>query len=210
MEYSDSVPPEAMEEFHLKFGRAMGAWATVERELGTLFMMLTKIEPAMATQIYYSARSFTGRLDILKSSLAAAKVTDEAKNVTQKVITKSRQYCEFRNKIAHDLPVLGPGHPPGSRAQMVIVDAKSQFQPPELKKHYLDRGVTIEDMAHIANCFDALAKIIWDLWSELATGRGPLHGKYLQRLVALPNLPPPKGQSPPSAMPEHPPPSSEE
>jgi hypothetical protein len=47
----------------------MAAWATVERELSTLFWFVTQIKPAMAIQIFYSAGNFKGRADLFKAAL---------------------------------------------------------------------------------------------------------------------------------------------
>lgn len=67
MSSSDSAVKKAWSHFYQEYGQAMLAWQLVESEFATVFSMLTKIPPAMAIQIFYSARSFRGRIDIYKA-----------------------------------------------------------------------------------------------------------------------------------------------
>jgi hypothetical protein len=68
MSSSDSSIEQAWYRFYLEYGAAMYAWQEIESELATLFSLLSKIPPDMAIQIFYSARSFNGRIDTFKAS----------------------------------------------------------------------------------------------------------------------------------------------
>ena len=84
----------------------MLAWQLVESELATVFSMLTKIPPAMAIQIFYSARSFRGRIDIYKAGITVCPAPAEIKSIARGLIKKAGKYAEYRNKFAHDQPRL--------------------------------------------------------------------------------------------------------
>src|ERR1700675_4152885 len=97
------------------------------------FQYSPKIPPAMAIQIFYSARSFNGRIDIFDAALTASEASDEAKSFARALIKKAKKYSEYRNKFAHDQPLL---HQYGSPAKfrVLMVDGKGQFQSDEVKK----------------------------------------------------------------------------
>jgi hypothetical protein len=72
MSSSHRDPYSAWNRFYQEYGTAMVAWQVLESEFATLFSKLTNIPPAMAIQIFYSARSFNGRIDIYKAGLTAS------------------------------------------------------------------------------------------------------------------------------------------
>jgi hypothetical protein len=212
---SSSNLNEAWQRFYQEYGRAMVAWQVLESELSTLFSILTKIPPAMAVQLYYSSRSFQGRIDVLKGGLVAADATTDVKSLANIVIRKAKKYAEYRNKFAHDQPLqrqIGPS-PDGSPAMfdIVLVDGKGQFQRDEVKRQYLDAGVEVDEVTDAAKCFSQLSEIVRDFWAHYRSQ--PQHqDAWLDtlrvRLDALPNLPRPKGQSQPSSKPKPPRPPS--
>jgi hypothetical protein len=204
---------EAWTAFHIEYGRTMLAWAMIESELATLFSMVTRISPDMAIKIFYAPRSFKGRTDIFKSALPVCKIPEEAKKIARSLIKKADQYSDCRNKFAHDQPLLHQisAFPPNAaQFNIVLVDAKGQFQNNEEKKRYVDAALSTEDVAEIAKQFMALAYLIRDTWIEMTANTRPSLDTLHERLAALPSLPPPRGQSQPSAERERPPRSSGE
>ena len=172
----------------------MLAWQIIESELATLFSLLTKIRPEMAIRIFYAPRSFNGRADIFKSALVTCDVSGEIKAFARQLITKAKSYSDCRNVFAHDQPLL---HQFGMPAQfeIVLVDGKGQFQSPTEKERYMNVAITVSDIAEIAINFRHLGNLIRDFWSRLSMQNASLD-TLRERLAALPNLPPPKGQSP--------------
>jgi hypothetical protein len=189
---SKSDVERAWIKFYTEYGGAMVAWQIIERELATLFSQLTKINPDMAIRIFYAPRSFNGRTDIFKSALVTCKVSDEIKTFARQLIRKARNYSDCRNAFAHDQPLL---HQFGMPAQfeILLVDSKGQFQSPEEKKRYIDTAITVPEIAEITVNFRHLGNLIRDFWSRLSMQNSSLD-TLRERLAALPNLPPPKGQ----------------
>jgi hypothetical protein len=200
MSSSDSAVKKAWSRFYQEYGEAMLAWQLVESELATVFSMLTKIPPAMAIQIFYSARGFTGRIDIYKAGITACGAPAEIKSFARALIKKAKKYSEYRNKFAHDQPRLRQqGHP--AKFDILMVDGKGQFQSDEIKKQYLDEAVTVTEIIEAATCFRNLANLTRDFWAQLSTRSASLD-ILRARLLALPTLPPAKGLFPPSAKPK--------
>jgi hypothetical protein len=203
MSTSESDPDKAWTRFYIEYGSAMLAWQIVESELATLFSKLTKIPPDMAVQIFYSARSFKGRIDIVKAALVPCKIPTEIKSFAFKLISKSKQYSDYRNKFAHDQPLLHQsGHP--ATFEVIVVDGKGQFQSDEVKAEYIKKAISTGEIRDIAAHFRNLADIIRDFWSLPL--RSPLPETLHRQFAALPNLPPAKGQSLLRAKHKRPPP----
>ena len=196
---SESDVNRAWSDFYREYGEAMVAWQLVESELATVFSILTNIPPPMAIQIFYSARGFTGRVDIYKAGITAGNAPAETKSLARSLINKAKKYSEYRNKFAHDQPRLRQqGHP--ARFDILMVDGKGQFQSDELKQQYLDEAVTVAEITEAATCFRNLANLVRDFWADLTTRTASLD-TLRDRLLALPTLPPSKDQSRPRAKP---------
>jgi len=199
----DTLPAteETRTEFLRLNGGAMAAWATVERELGTVFAFVSGMKPAMAMQVFYSARSFKGRFDMFKAALVAAEVTDNVKQLVRLTLRRASRYNEFRSKLAHDLPNYD------YKGGIVLVDAKAQFQSDEIKKQAMDQAVTVDQLSAIAANFDALAQYLHSLWSDLAGSKTPSLGRYPELLAQFPTDPRTKASPLRDAKQAFPPPS---
>jgi hypothetical protein len=214
---SASNPESAWNDFYKEYGQAMLAWQILESEIATLFSFLTKIPPAMSTQIYYSSRSFQGRIDIFKGGLTAAQMPAEIKSFARAIINKARKYSEYRNKFAHDQPLLSQQGSPLQKSvtfDIVMVDGKGQFQSDEVKKQYMNEAVPVSEITHAAVCFRQLADLTRDFWahyrsqSPYSRPQNAWLGTLQERLLALPNLPRKAALFPPPAKPSTPPKAS--
>lgn len=90
------------EELYSLIGRATNSWAKVEEELCNLFELILPMETLAPRNIFYTARSIDGRLDLLNAVIGAdftfspnLKVKWTAIN---SIIVKRKKN---RNKIAH-------------------------------------------------------------------------------------------------------------
>jgi hypothetical protein len=191
---SSSTPDDAWNKFYREYGQAMVAWQLVESELATVFSMLTKIPPPMAIQIFYSARSFNGRIDIYKAGITACTAPTEIKAMARGLINKAKKYAEYRNKFAHDQPRLRQQGQP-AKFDILMVDGKGQFQIDALKSEYLARAVTIAEITDAAACFRNLADLTRDVWAQHLSMRAASLDKLRERLEALPILPRSRDQS---------------
>jgi hypothetical protein len=191
---------EAWTKFYNEYGRAMVAWALIESELATLFSFLTRIPPNMAVKIFYAPRSFKGRTEVFKSAITVCDASDEVKIFTRSIIKKSDLYSDCRNKFAHDQPLLHQTSFP-QRFEIVMVDAKGQFQNDKEKQNYIGKSVSTEGISEIATQFMNLALLIRDTWIEMTNSKLPSLDRLRERLDALPTLPRPKVQPQPPAKP---------
>lgn len=174
----------------------MAAWATMERELGTLFALVSGIKPDMAMRVYYSAHSFNSRIGMFQSALIASKATNRTKEIVRLILIKAKLYNSARNTLAHDLPTYDsrPGSP--TFGQLKIIDAKAQFQSDEVKRAATDKAMTLKDLERVAQNFDCLARIIGGCWQDVVGTKEPLLERYPDLLAALPKHPHQEAQNP--------------
>jgi hypothetical protein len=200
---SSSDPDEAWNAFYLEYGPAMLAWQLVERELATLFWRLTGIPADMAFQIFYSGTSFNGRIDIFSAALTTSKAHEGAIALAHSIIGKAKSYSAYRNKFAHDQPLLHQWDQP-AQFEIVMVHGKAQFQSDDVKQRHMDSAITVAQISDAAAAFRSFAKLIGDFWAHPMTrpARPALLDKLRVRLEALPILPHPKGQSQQRAKPK--------
>src|SRR5260370_8494549 len=92
----------------------------------------------MGIQIFYSGTNFNTRTDVFSAALTTCKADEAIKTMAQALIEKAKQYSAFRNKIAHDQPLLSQhGGMPGQPAEfeILMVHGKGQLQTHSVKKH---------------------------------------------------------------------------
>jgi hypothetical protein len=85
----------------LAFGRAMAAWALIERALYTWFEHLTLLDTGVTKPIYFSAKSTSSRLDLLRAAIGAIELGKNEKVFITEAISVVVKYSSFRNKLAH-------------------------------------------------------------------------------------------------------------
>lgn len=100
----------ADDEFHRQLGHTLTGWGGIEHELFNWFWRLSTISHGeIARQIFYSARSFQGRFDMLKVLLSAPTnsifYASGEVEFLRAALKKIRQHSAFRNFIAHGLTV---------------------------------------------------------------------------------------------------------
>jgi hypothetical protein len=125
-----AISPKAVsnkkDNAYLAYGKALAAWASVERACYAWFEHLTLLGEQQARGIFYSARSFDGRMGMLKAALEhsgimEAEITDFAKEAFKKAST----FSKFRNTLAHGeftyegLLIEGK-HPPKKAKELAI------------------------------------------------------------------------------------------
>ena len=61
---------EAWRRYYYLYGTAMAAWAGIEKELATTFVLISGIQPDVAMQIMFSVKAgFNARKDIFRERL---------------------------------------------------------------------------------------------------------------------------------------------
>lgn len=92
--------------FYLPYGRAMGAWAQLEQSLGLIFMRLVELDWARAEAVYYSARSFQGRAEMVQACIQFARIIPAGKIFLSRSVGLASNYAQARNRLAHDPHIL--------------------------------------------------------------------------------------------------------
>lgn len=69
--------------------------------LFSIFRSLSGMSENMARGIYYSARSYTGRSDMLVTALEAAEIHPDVKANIAEILKKARSYYGYRNRLVH-------------------------------------------------------------------------------------------------------------
>jgi hypothetical protein len=169
------------QEFIQLFGLAMEAWAELERELGTLFVYISRINADMGTAIFYSSRSFSGRIDMFKAALSRSRASKRVKTMSSRIVKRCMDFNQHRNSLAHNLPTRD------KNGKIILVHGKFQFQDNKTKKDGIELATTMGQLKIIVNNFAKLAEIIKQTWIGVSM-RSSLD-KYRKRLVRLPTDP---------------------
>lgn len=104
-------------EFYLAYGRAMANWAELERALCNLFIRLTGMKSDIAWDIFYSARSLQGRVDMVQVAIPYARTIPAGREFLVRATRIISSYAAVRNSMAHDPHGLQMDmtHPTGMR-----------------------------------------------------------------------------------------------
>lgn len=118
---TESIPPsnftssdperlDGLKQFQEAFGRALMAWSHVEEGLYEWFKACSGIQNEhLARAIYYSARSFAGRRDMLVAAIPFSPFDEKARHALRLCLKRARAYSEFRNRFTHGHPIYLQG-----------------------------------------------------------------------------------------------------
>jgi hypothetical protein len=162
-------------EFYQAYGRALSAWARIETNLGYQFHSITNTRIEIALPVFYSARNFNGRTDMLGAALKNSGVSEDFKICLRAAIKKAVSYNGFRNLIAHGQPALHFW--PGQRQKDRMVLSQGKADEPEVWSTL----ITVTHLLNAAHNFSALARLVFDV--------GDPSERLLPQLRALPALP---------------------
>lgn len=100
------MPPlSPMDHFHLEYGRAADAWATLEYVLSMWFRELAGMQnnnaAFMSSRLFYSGRSFQTRRDLLRAALEETELDADTVAFFRAALKLSTTYSADRNRIAH-------------------------------------------------------------------------------------------------------------
>ncbi len=152
---SDPDAIDAHTQFHNAYGGAMAAWARLEGCLFYWFMSASGMNEAPARAIFFSARSFAGRRDMLWAILPFALFDQGAGDVIRAGLNKAQQYSEFRNKLAHREPVVDIRRESPTWAQILLVEGRDASGSPD--------AITISQLAAAMRNFDELRRLLWQV-----------------------------------------------
>jgi hypothetical protein len=110
------------DDFYQQYGRTLAAWSHVEMMLFSFFRTITNMSEPMARGIFYSARSYQGRSDMLDSLVIGLK--DARQKFLKAALKKAATYNGFRNTIVHGEPIYDARGKSKFYGQMVISQGK--------------------------------------------------------------------------------------
>jgi hypothetical protein len=186
----------ASNQFFDAFGRLMAEWAAIERALFLWFQGATQMSEPAARAVFYSARSFNARAEMLEAALPTAqKLKTEEAEFIKAALKRAWGYSGFRNSIVHGEPSPAIR---GDAIQYFMIQGKHAGDAK------VGRSISIEDMdtarENFAELLTCLYEVIPAFRPERATPK-----EYLQRILALPSQPYSKNtQRPVADYPRHP------
>ena len=99
-------------DFYLPFGRALANWARVEQGMGHWFVRLSGMKEAPGLAVFYSARSFQGRVDMVRALVEFARTVPAGREFIRDALNVASAYSQFRNRLAHDRHAIQTIHWP--------------------------------------------------------------------------------------------------
>lgn len=173
-------PPDVkLAPLHLAYGRAMAKWATIEHWLGKWFAVVTEMPEPMALAVFFSAKNFNGRSEMLESALEHSRAVEGVKQFLRDAIDKAVTYNTFRNTIAHGIPRLRVA---GRSTEPVLAQGRGED---------LRNAVTATNLDQAGTNFEGLSSILINAYSDF--GRRPRHVrqetplKFAEQVAQLPN-----------------------
>ena len=110
----------AQVSFHEAYGAFMLYWANLERVLAIWFVRLSGMPVRRASAVFYSAKNFSGRADMIEAVMPHSEMEQEYITCLKQSIKKARQYNSFRNSVAHGQSIYG-SFPRGAKKQFVLI-----------------------------------------------------------------------------------------
>lgn len=179
----DDWDKEVEANLYETLGKAMSEWSGVEGSLLSLFQIHTSMPHALARRVFFSARSFNGRADMLSAAAVGSDQSDDLKDYTKAVITKARQYSAFRNALAHGHAAVIPRWAGTAYDNQGVILEERESGPPQE-----GRAITVPQIENAIGHFFALALITteltaWEAHPELPPSR------YAPLVRGLPSAP---------------------
>ncbi len=166
----------ALGVFHKELGKAMAAWSEVEDALFEWFKRCAGMEERLARAVFYSARSFEGRRDMLQAAIPFSSCNEKTRIGIRLCIKRAGQYVAFRNRIGHGHIIYA--YVVGVPQHVIAEGRKLSGGPPDY--------VTLTDLMAAAINFDALKDCILGFHPEWQAPDVCERG-CLEEIRALPN-----------------------
>jgi hypothetical protein len=160
----------------------MAQWAGIERGLYYWFVHVTQLKDKMARAIFYSARSFNARAEMLLAAIEQANhLAPERLEFIQAALRRAWGYSSFRNSMAHGEPSMNifelVGQP--RKVSYYIAQGKS------LKDASVD--ISMEDLETATKNFHTLVNLLIDTHPTIGNVDHQWPLEALKLLNALPS-----------------------
>ncbi len=172
----------AVSDFHRLYGAALAEWSRLEGQLFYWFQILTGMDEKTARGVFFSARNFNARADMLEAALDAENPTGPIQDFLEAVLKKARSYSGFRNAATHGEPHINLQRGSATAGQMVIIQGRKVSHEAEATM------ITVDQLEAAQQKFQALAGYIH---ATLPHGGHPQQASLIemcrQLVLALPN-----------------------
>lgn len=174
---------DATVDFHIHYGNAMARWAQLENALYLWFSAATAMNDAVGRAIFYSARGFAARAEMLEAAVEhATTLSPEQIEFLKEAIKKARQYSGFRNKVAHGEPrVHLYENEEGEKRAIFSID-QGRHVPSSAE------SLSMEDLDQGADNIHTLSMLIIEMWPPIRKPTSKSPQECLSLVRALPNV----------------------
>jgi hypothetical protein len=200
----DELQQRASFEFLHRYGYAMACWARVEQSMYHWFALLTGMSDEMSRSIFYSARGFIARAEMLEAAIGTDKKRTPAQiSFIKAAVKKARAYSIFRNTVAHGEPRLNALADGSLEEGAEVISAEYTL---EQGKSLMsaEPPVTIQDLGVAGDNFTKLSRYMVSALPATSALHAKPPEECLALVLALPNQPHEKS-NPNPATPEPPP-----
>ena len=169
--------------FIYAYGQAMLQWSYVEDRLFMWFFRLTSLKENMARAVFFSARSFQGRLDMV-NAVIHEKTDDDSLNgdnlaTISEIFKKAALYAGYRNALAHGLGIFV--NEPSGALKPILVQGKHK------RIEYEQLGLAEARILLIGTNFEKLQDLMIRALRAYRSGGSTPIREYLEQLEMLPN-----------------------
>ncbi|CAN7702031.1 hypothetical protein [Mesorhizobium sp. LjNodule214] len=105
-EKHERLTNEALERLYPLYGQAMLNWSNIEDCLCEWFHYISGMKPPQARAVFFSARGFAARADMLSALLDVPNGKPWVSEFVRDSLNKSIAYSQVRNRVAHRVPVI--------------------------------------------------------------------------------------------------------
>jgi hypothetical protein len=174
---------DALNGFHLAFGRTLGQWALIEERLSYWLEFATGLPYEMSRAMFFAPRTFSARTDLLEAALKHnIRLCQCADDFIKAATTKAGKYSSFRNQLAHGEQTFDARGTSPTFKQVILISGKRH------PHKAADTAITIGRLEIANGNFRELTKLLMDV-SEFVHGQaGPTRPvECLQLMYELPN-----------------------
>jgi len=151
----------ASAEFYHFYGHALARWAQLEMALYYWFVRTTGMQDAMARAIFYGARGFMARTEMLEGAIEHASILKPTeKSFLKEALKKAKGYSSFRNKVAHGEPRLNVVEAAGTEgeAKLHFTITQGRNTPSETEE-----TISVAQLRTAGDTFHILAQCVRDM-----------------------------------------------
>lgn len=172
---------DAERVFHHQYGLTLAQWATIEQRLFHWFHYATDVPEEMARGIFYSAKNFNGRADMLEAAIrTSSKLSELERRVAEKAIRRCRSYSTFRNKITHGETVVDVRVESPTFKQVLLIEGK------DLMHVAATDAICVDYLAWGHDQLRQLSKLVMDGLQGCHTKDGSLLERCITEFEQLP------------------------